>query len=132
MDRALEQRLRSGYAAFAAGDLDAAMESLAPDVSFVNPEYALEGGVREGFEGVRGGLQALLDQFEFESVEVEEILQGENAVMLVVHIRAKGRGSGVPLDQRFAHVWTSLEDGRGVTFQWFVSREEGLTAAGLS
>ena len=65
-------------------------------------------------------------------MEVEEILQGENAVMLLVPIRAKGRGSGVPRDQRFAHVWTSLEDGRGVTFQWFVSREEGVAAAGLS
>ncbi len=62
-------------------------------------------------------------------MEVEEILQGENVVMLVVPIRAKGRGSGVPRDQRFAHVWTSLEDGRGVTFQWFVSREEGLAAS---
>ena len=54
---------RRAYAAFAAGDIDAAMASFAPDIEMVNPEYAMETGVREGLDSMREGLQSLYDQF---------------------------------------------------------------------
>jgi ketosteroid isomerase-like protein len=130
VDPALEERIRNGYAAFVAGDIDATMDYFAPDVSFVNPDYALEEGTREGRAEMRKGLETLHDQFSFESIDIVEIVEGEDVVVLMVDIRALGKHSGVPLEQSFAHVWRG-RGGDAVSFEWFLTREEGLAAAGL-
>ena len=126
----LEERFRRAYAAFVAGDLDAALETVAGDVRMVNPDYALDAGVREGFAGMRAALTELYEQFEFDAIDVSEIVEGPDVALVMVHIRARGRQSGVPMDGRFAHVWR-FRDGRAVSYEWFLSREEGLAAAGL-
>ena len=130
MDPALEERIRKGYAAFVAGDLDATLEHFAPDVSYVNPEYALDAGTREGRASMREGLETLHDQFAFDSIEIEEIVEGDDVAVLMVKVQAKGRHSGIPLEQTFTHVWRGRGD-QAVSFEWFLTREEGLAAAGL-
>jgi ketosteroid isomerase-like protein len=131
VDPAAEARIRRGYDAFVAGDLDTAIESFAPSAEMVNPGYALDSGVREGLEGLREGLGGLLREFEFDSIDVEEIVEGPDVVVVMVHIHARGRQSGVPMGQRFAHVFR-FRDGQTVAYEWFVTREEALAAAGLS
>ncbi|HEU0025041.1 MAG TPA: nuclear transport factor 2 family protein, partial [Thermoleophilaceae bacterium] len=130
MDPALEERIRRGYAAYVEGDLDAALESFAPGVELVNPDYALDGGVREGLADMRESLADLLKQFEFDAIDIEEIVDGPGVVVVMVNIQARGRQSGVPMDQRFAHVWRFRGD-QTVSYQWFFTREEALAAAGL-
>jgi ketosteroid isomerase-like protein len=131
VDPVLEDRIRRGYAAFVAGDLDATMEYFAPDVAYVNPEYALDAGTREGLAGMRRGLETLHDQFAFESIDIEEIVEGDDVAVHMVHVRAEGRHSGVPLHQTFAHVWRGVDE-QAVSFEWFLTREEALAAAGLT
>jgi ketosteroid isomerase-like protein len=125
------ERFRRAYAAFVAGDLDAALESMAGDVRMVNPEYALDSGVREGFAGLRAALEGLYNEFEFDAIDVEEVVEGPDVAVVMVEVRARGRQSGVPMNQRFAHVWR-FRGGQVVSYEWFLSREEGLAAAGLT
>ena len=86
VDPAVEERIRRAYAAFAAGDFDAAMASFAPDVQLVNPDYAMEAGVREGLDSLREGLQSLHDQFEYDSLEILEIDEGPSGVLVVARL----------------------------------------------
>ena len=76
MDPDLERDVRRAYAALAAGDIETAMASFAPDIEMVNPEYAIESGVRQGLDSMREGLQNLYEQFNYESLEILEIDEG--------------------------------------------------------
>ena len=131
MDPELERNLRRAYEAFAAGDMEGAMASFAPDIEMVNPEYAMESGVRQGLDSMREGLQNLYDQFNYDSLEILEIEEGPDGVLVVARLRATGRASGVPIDETFTHVY-GLRAGQVVSYRWFRTREEGLEAAGLA
>jgi ketosteroid isomerase-like protein len=130
VDPDLERGVRRAYAALAAGDIETAMASFAPDIEMVNPDYAIEGGVRRGLDSMREGLRNLYDQFNYESLEIIEIAQGPNGLLVVARLRASGRASGVPIDETFTHVF-GLRDGQVVTYRWFRTRAEGAEAAGL-
>jgi ketosteroid isomerase-like protein len=130
MDPALEQRIRAGYAAFARQDLDAVLAAFRPEATLTNPAYAIEGGVREGTDQLRAGLESLHEQFDFLALEVDEIDEGPGGVLVVLDIEANGRGSGAPFRGRFSHVLRLL-DGEVVDLAWFSSPEEGRAAVGL-
>jgi uncharacterized protein len=121
-------RLRDAYAAFARGDIEGLIADLHPEVEFHNPDYAVEPGVRHGRAGFRKALEALQDLFEYESVELTDIIPVGEQVIVVMHMRGMAKTSGVPLDSTFAHLWT-VRDGRGVRVQWFRSVEEAQAAA---
>ena len=127
---ALEQQIRGGYAAFLRGDIDAVLDGFLPEATFSNPDYAIEGGVRQGRDELRTSFQALREGFEYVSLEVEELVDGPKGVLVLVRFDARGKGSGAPIRDRFAHVFRVAE-GRIVDFAWFRSEAEGRSAAGL-
>jgi ketosteroid isomerase-like protein len=131
VDPAFEQEIREAYAAFAAGDVDRAMSKFfAPDAAYVNPEYATESS-DYGPDALRRGLLTLHEHFEYESAEVEEIQEGPDGLFVLVRLKATGRGSGVPVNATFAHVFRR-RDGLVTGYEWYASRDEGIAAAGLS
>jgi ketosteroid isomerase-like protein len=125
-----EERIRRAYAAFVEGDLDAALENFAPDATMVDPDYALDPGAQEGVEEVRAGLETLHEQFVYESIVPRSFEEGPDGVLVIVRIKARGRASGAPVDQDFAHV-IGLRDGQVVRHSWFATIAEGRAAAGL-
>jgi ketosteroid isomerase-like protein len=110
--------------------MDAVLREFAPDATFTNPPYAIEGGVRRGADEVRASFQALHDQFEFDSVQVEELIEGPDGVLAIVQLDARGRTSGAPLQGRFFHRWR-LRDGKVTDFAWFSGPQEARAASGL-
>jgi ketosteroid isomerase-like protein len=60
----------------------------------------------------------------------EEVLDGGDEVVLIVHERARMRGSDVILDRDLPTVWT-VRDGRNVRFRVFKTRAQALEAAGV-
>ena len=68
------------------------MASFAPDIEMVNPEYAIESGVRRGLDSMREGLQNLYEQFNYESLEILEIDEGPERAC------SWSRGSGRPAE----------------------------------
>ena len=65
------------------------------------------------------------------SLDADELIDAGSSVVLVVHERGRGRGSGAPFDRRWAQVWT-FREGRIVRWELFVDKAEALEAAGLS
>jgi ketosteroid isomerase-like protein len=130
VEPAQERRIRDLYAAFARGDLEEALATFAPESTYTNPDYAIEGGVRSGREEILVGFKALHDGFEYSALEVDEIIDAPNGLLVIVHIVARGKESGAPLDTRFAHIFR-MRGEQVLDFSWFASIDEGRAAAGL-
>ncbi|MGH2952365.1 MAG: nuclear transport factor 2 family protein [Solirubrobacterales bacterium] len=127
------KQVRSGYEAFARGDVDAVLELLDPDVDW-HPAIAPILGVEtmRGTEAVRRFLTRDLfegfDQFRADPLSFEDL---GDFVLVMVRYTGRGESSGIELDQRFATLY-ELRDGKTVTMRDYSTREEALMAAGLS
>jgi ketosteroid isomerase-like protein len=130
MDPALERQIRHAYEVFVNGDMDSILGEFSPDATFTNPPYAIEGGVRHGIDELRGSFQALKNEFEFQKIEVQELIEGPQGVLAIIYLDARGRASGAPLQGRFFHRWR-LRDGLVTDFAWFSGLEEARAASGL-
>ena len=64
-------------------------------------------------------------------IEAEEYIDAGERVVVILNQRGRAKATGIPVDMRFAQVWT-LRDGQGVRMQMFASVEEALEAVGLS
>ena len=64
-------------------------------------------------------------------VQAEEILVEGPRVVVILHERGRGKGSGAPFDQQHPQLWT-FRAGRIIRWESFSSRADALEAAGLS
>ncbi|MDQ4040941.1 MAG: nuclear transport factor 2 family protein [Actinomycetota bacterium] len=126
MGRADADLVRDLYAALGRGDMEAVLGGMAPDVVF---ETTVE--THHGRDGVRAWLRATFDALDDFQAVVERVLDaGDGRVLVDVYETARGRSSGLPLEHRFAHLWT-VRDGRAVRFQAFTDRAEARRVVGL-
>ena len=121
----LADLIRDAYEAFNRGDVDAILDLLHPDIEWVPPPTSLEPQPLRGREAVREYLEP--DFFDSQTVEPLETIEEDNRVLVAAHVRARGRGSGVELDETVYHVLT-IEEGRAVRFELHVDRAEALGA----
>jgi ketosteroid isomerase-like protein len=104
---------------------------LHPELEIVpSPDFP-EQRVLRGFEGWMEWVTrwpALVEDYE-----VKHERFWESGPVVVASVRESGDAgrSGVPVDDRFAHVWT-LQDGLVVRIQVFDSPEQALEAVGLA
>jgi ketosteroid isomerase-like protein len=132
MARADVEFVREGYEALARGDMETfttlSREHLGPDFEF---HLVWDGRVLKGFEGTMEWISDTRETWDDYSQEVDELIELGDQVVVVLRISARGGGSGVPVAQELAVLWT-FEDGRAVRAQSFTSREEALAAAGAA
>jgi ketosteroid isomerase-like protein len=104
----------------------------APDAEIVSPESELFGHTYTGREGLRLYIEHFTAVFEPPAFELEEILDaGDQGVVSVVRLRARGTRSGVEVADRTASVFT-IRDGVISRQVIYVDRAEALEAVGLS
>lgn len=113
--------------AFERGEYDAIIGDLHDDCEFRNPEYAIEPGIRRGRAAFIRALQNVNQIIEFR-IELEELHPLGDMVIVGYRAVGTGRESGVPIDQRFGHVWT-FQDGKVKSLEWFRSYDDALMAA---
>ncbi len=88
-----------------------------------SPSHGLQGAMR-----IRDNWIATWDEHR---VEVEEIVQGQDALLGTVHVTARGAASGVEVDVRL-HFQFAVRDGKIVYVYEHDDRDEALEAVGLS
>ena len=82
-----------------------------------------------GREGVREALATSDETFEtFTLTPVDLIGVGDDHVVVVLRMSGRGRGSGVPVEDRIAHLWT-VRDGRAVALQVYSDPDDALRDA---
>lgn len=89
-----------------------------------------KGGVYFGHEGLRTVYRDWYEAWEDYEEVLEEAIDAGDRVVSVVTGRARGRASGVAVENAHrAGVWT-IQDGRIIRVVWFPSRQEALEATG--
>ena len=63
-------------------------------------------------------------------LEAEEIIDAGASVVVVLHERGRGKGSGTPFERRFAQVWT-FHRGKVIRWELFPDKAAALDAVGL-
>jgi ketosteroid isomerase-like protein len=85
-----------------------------------------------GHEAIDGAVTRYRGTFDDYDYEVERLTDlGSGAILAVVTETGRGKGSGAPVDRRFATLYT-LIDGKIVRVTQFGTEQDALEAAGLS
>jgi ketosteroid isomerase-like protein len=120
-------RLRASYAALNQGDITGTMEVLAEDATWVEHSELPEAGSYRGRETIRGFLEQFLESWDRFEQDIEDVQTGNGCVLLFIRLVARGKGSGIDVQSRYAHLWT-MRDGVGVRVDAYYDREQALAA----
>jgi ketosteroid isomerase-like protein len=86
------------------------------------------------YSGIEGAIQfnaEWADAWDGWELEVEDYLDAGERVVAIINQRGRSKATGIPVDMRFAQVWT-LREGQAIRMQMYASVDEALEAVGLS
>jgi uncharacterized protein len=128
------QTARRGYEALAAGDMNAVLELIDPDVSVEvhtgRPDLP-EGQILRGHAGFLENLMGLMEVFEDIEVAPEEFIDIGEHLVVPIYTAGHGRASGIKVENRVVHIWT-IRDGKATRFRVYGTKREAFEALGLS
>ncbi len=129
------QLVLRGYEILNRGDVDEFV------TEFVHPDYEFHTGVRvpsipsvvRGRDELRAWIEQWYQdpwegQLQMDVERIEELDDGR--VLALLTLRARGRGSGAPVDTEYAHILT-IRDGLCLRVDGFPSWKRALAAAGV-
>jgi hypothetical protein len=125
---------RRGYEAFSAGDLQAVLELVDPDVEveiYTGRPDLPETPTLHGHAGFLENLRQLTEVFDEIQVEPEEFIEVGEDLVVVIYTAGRGKGSGIRVENSVAHIWT-MRDGKATRFRVYANKEQALEAVGLS
>ena len=107
---------------------------------FVTPDFVWdmskfrgwpEQQIYEGIEGARRFLREWLDAWEDWELEVDAYHEAGEKVVVVVRQHGRSKASGLPVNMRFAQVWT-VRDGKETRMEMYADPAEAMAAVGLA
>ena len=124
--------VRQGFEHWRSGRVDEWTKALDPDIEWdisahPLPDVPDRGRGRDALARHLASYFAGWNDYE---VTEEEVIDGGDEVVLVMHESARMRTSEVTLDRDLPTVWT-VRDGLSVRFRVFKTRAQALAAAGL-
>jgi ketosteroid isomerase-like protein len=120
--------MRRGYEHFRVSGEIRAHSDLVWDVSKLGwPDQQ----IYYGPEGANQFNAQWADAWDGWELEVEEYIDAGERVVVIVNQRGRSKVTGIPVDMRFAQVW-SFRDGRAIRMQMYANVDEALEAVGLS
>ena len=119
--------LRRAYAHFMATGEISARDDFVWDVSRLGwPEQQIYTGA-EGANQFNAEWAEAWDDWE---LEPEDFIDAGERVVVIVNQRGRSKATGIPVDMRFAQVWT-FRDGQADRMNLYASVEEALEDVGL-
>jgi ketosteroid isomerase-like protein len=123
-------RLRAGYAALSRGDYEAIRELLDPKIVLQDRPEVPDARSYRGYEGMLVTLRDTSESFEDFRLDPERFFEHADKIVAILSMTGRGRTSGVPVEERIAHLWT-LRDGLATELRAFTDPADALQAAGL-
>ena len=110
-------------------DDDAVWDLISEHVEIRDRPEAPDPQVYHGREGAREALASSDETFEEFTLEPKDVIGvGSSHVVIVLKMTGRGRGSGVPVEEEIAHLWT-VEDGKAVAMQVYSDPQDALRDA---
>ena len=132
MSREDVETVRRAVEPFNRRDIPTFLELLHPDVEWIPIMAVLESRVYRGHDGVRRWLEDLAADWELFEIFPDEFHDLGDRVLTFGRWRARGRASGVELENQPAAWLHEVKDGKIVRMRTYTDRAEALQAAGLS
>jgi ketosteroid isomerase-like protein len=120
---------RALYSALTGDDDDRVLALLDSSVEYVNPDGAIEPGVRKGIDEYLDILAKMREAWAFWRMYPERFVPVADQVAVVYRYEAQALTSGVRLEGHESALLT-LRDGKIVRYEWFHEREDALKAVG--
>jgi uncharacterized protein len=120
--------VRGLYRAWEAGDVDAALAGIAPDIEWIEPADTPDGQSWRGPQGVLDSMAEWTEPFEDYRIEVLEEIDLGDQVLIGLTQSGRGKASGVAVESEVWHLWT-LRDGKAARAQMFRGKSDALVAA---
>jgi uncharacterized protein len=122
------EQMRVAYGAIGRGDTEAVMAMIHPEVEVRDRPEIPDPRTYHGYDGVRAALAATFDFFEMVEFEPEQFIQFGDRVVIVIRMSGRGKESGVPVEDRIAHLWT-MRDGRAWRLQVYSDPDQAIADA---
>ena len=123
--------VRQVYEAATRRDTATSLTLYDPEVELDASALGVEGRGGDTFRG-HEGLRSLFGEWHESWGEIEydyeELIDAGDQVISVATRHARGRASGVEVEQRFALLWT-IRQGKVIRVIWFLDRDEALKSA---
>lgn len=131
MSRENVDALRQGFDAMNSGNIEDILAFVHPDFEAeVPPELSAEPDTYRGREGVRRYFQSFEDVMDEIRFQPERFWDLGDAVVVTVRVTAKGKETGIRVEQQVAQVWT-IRDGKAIRVRTYPTQSEALDAVGL-
>jgi ketosteroid isomerase-like protein len=112
------------------GGMQESLDLFDPEVEYVNPDSAIEPGIRRGHAGMLEVLDSIDGSFDEYVHELQRVVDAGDKILTYVVFRARGRDSGALVEKPEQQVFT-MRDGKIVRFEWFHDERTARKAAGL-
>lgn len=123
--------IRASYAALNRGDIEGTLAPLDERAVWEEHSELPEAGTYDGLDAIRSLLSSFLESWQDLEQEVDDVSVRDARVLVFLHMRARGRGSGVEVESRYAHLWT-MDGGRAVRVDAYYDRDRALRALGAT
>ena len=101
------EQLRHAYEAFNEGGVEAFLERLAPGFRLRDRESSPDRAETQyGKEGIKQLFDSYMEAFDALRLEPQEFIDCGDQVVVALHQRVRGKGSGAEVVGNIAHVWT--------------------------
>jgi ketosteroid isomerase-like protein len=120
--------MRRAYEALSQGNLDVVLDLVHPDAVMRDRPEIPDPQTYRGHEGVRESLARNFDAFETLDLIPQHFVQIGDQVVAVLRMVGRGKESGVPVEDRIAHLWT-IRDGKAYQMQVYSDPEDAIAAA---
>ena len=120
-----EKLIRAGYDAWNRGDWATMEALLGPDFEVDATDRVLNPATYSGLEGFRLLVQEMFEIWDSWLIEPGEFVERGDQVFVEHTIKARGKGSGVELQQTYWSVWT-IRDGKAERLALYVDRARAL------
>ena len=130
MSQADVEVVRAAFDAYLRGDEPAMLELVAPDVVVTQFPDQIDVHDYHGHEGLRQVMADWIGTWADWSIELLDAREADGLVLATAAQRGRGKGSGAPMQNEVAFLFT-LRAGTITRWQMFHSEREALEAVGL-
>ena len=129
MSQADVDTIRAGLAALNRRDVDGMLATLQPDAELVPLRAVLEGIVYRGHEGLRRWLADMAEDWDDLRIDTDDVRAlDDGRVLVLARFHARGKSSGVSLDQPAAWI-CELVEGKVARIRFFADADTALGTA---